>query len=54
MSFATLQTPQPPNKDKLEVSQQQSQEFYRMCAKGEFNKITKKHSFRSFVNQDRS
>ena len=32
----------------------QTKEFYAACAKEEFNKITKKHSFRSFVNQDRT
>lgn len=28
--------------------------FYATCAKEEFNKVTKKHTFRSFINQDRS
>jgi len=32
----------------------QDQEFYARCAREEFNRITKKHTFRSFVNQDRS
>lgn len=32
----------------------QSQNVYARFAVGEINKITKKHSFRSFVNQERS
>ena len=39
---------------KLSLVVKQSQDFYAMCAQEEFNKITKKHSFRSFVNVDRS
>ena len=31
-----------------------SQDFYKAVAKEEINKITRKHSFRSMVNQDRS
>ena len=36
--------------EKLSVMEAQTKEFYAACAKEEFNKITKKHSFRSFVN----
>lgn len=38
----------------LELMQKGTQSFYATCAKEEFNKVTKKHTFRSFVNQDRS
>lgn len=41
-------------KDKLTLLDSYNKDFYAMCAQEEFNRMTKKHSFRSMVNQDRS
>ncbi len=41
-------------KDALLQVEQVNRDFYTTCAREEISKITKKHSFRSFVNQDRS
>ena len=42
------------NGQKLDKVESYNKDFYAMSAQQEFNRITKKHSFRSFVNQDRS
>ena len=40
--------------DKLGLVDSYNKDFYAICAQEEFNRLTKKHSFRSMVNQDRS
>ena len=42
------------SKEGLKHVEQYNREFYANCGREEVSKITKKHSFRSFVNQDRS
>ena len=42
-----------PKDDKLGLIDSYNKQFYEMCANTEFDQITKKHSFRSFVNTDR-
>jgi len=40
--------------EKLKYLTDINQDFYKAVAKEEINKITKQHSFRGFINQDRS
>lgn len=42
------------NQDLLKHLESYNKDFYSICAKENIGKLTKKHSFRSYLNQDRS